>query len=186
VTAQPRPAAVLGVALAVPEPIASYVQGLRERFGDPLARAIPTHVTLLPPTTVDGTLMAEIDAHLAAVAAGLAPFPVELRGSGTFRPVSPVVYVALADGVAGCRGLEAAVRSGVLWRPVQFDYHPHVTVAHDLPDAVLDEAAAALADYTATFVVDRFTRYEHADGVWVPSRDFQLSGTAHLAPDGPG
>lgn len=177
---------VLGVALAIPEPEASYLQGLRERFGDPLARSIPTHVTLLPPTTVDDSLMPEIDAHLTQVAHAAAPFRLSLRGAATFRPVSPVVFVVLVDGAFGCRRLEGAVRSGVLGRPLQFDYHPHVTVAHDLPDDVLDSAAQELADYSATFDVQQFTRYEHAGGVWVPRRDFVLAGAASVAPAGSG
>lgn len=179
----PGEARVLGVAVAVPEPHATHLQELRERFGDPLAGAIPTHVTLLPPTTVDGSLLPEIDAHLTAVAAAATPFTMVLRGSGTFRPVSPVVFVVLAEGISACERLENGVRSGVLSRPLHFNYHPHVTVAHDLPEQALDAAAAELADFTARFPVDRFTLYEHADGIWVPRRDF---GFAAVAAPGPG
>jgi len=184
--AQAGEARVIGVALAVPEPHASYLQGLRERFGDPLARSIPTHVTLLPPTTVDDSLMPEIDAHLAQVGHQTGPFRLGLRGSATFRPVSPVVFVVVVEGASGCQRLEGAVRAGVLGRPLQFVYHPHVTVAHDLPDDVLDAASAELADYSAAFDVHQFTRYEHEGGVWVPRRDFVLAGAASAAPAGTG
>gem|GEM_PF-223205 len=175
-------ARVIGVAVAIPEPQASYLQGLRERYGDPLARSIPTHVTLLPPTTVDDSLIGEIDAHLAAVAAATGPFRLELAGSGTFRPVSPVVFVVIVDGVLGCQRLENGVRSGVLWRPLDFSYHPHVTVAHDLPEETLDEAAKDLAGYSASIDVTRFTRYEHSGGVWVPRQDFVLDGARSATP----
>ena len=179
-------ARVIGVAVAIPEPQASYLQGLRERFGDPLARSIPTHVTLLPPTTVDASLIPEIDAHLAAVAAAATPFQLVLRGSGTFRPVSPVVFVAVVEGVTGCQRLENGVRSGVLWRPLDFMYHPHITVAHDLPEEVLDVVAKELAGYSATIDIDQFTRYEHAGGVWVPRQDFVLTGATPVTSVGPG
>jgi 2'-5' RNA ligase len=172
---QPLEARVIGVAVALPEPHASHLQDLRERFGDPLARSIPSHVTLLPPTTVDAALLPEIDVHLSAVAQASASFRMVLRGSGTFRPVSPVVFVALVGGISGCERLENAVRSGVLWRPLHFNYHPHVTVAHDLSEDALDEAADELAGFAAEFVVDHFTRYEHVDGVWVPRQDFAFS-----------
>jgi 2'-5' RNA ligase len=175
VTATPGEARVIGVAVAIPEPYASQLQGLRQRFGDPLAGSIPTHVTLLPPTTVDAALLPEIDAHLASVAQESTSFRMVLRGSGTFRPVSPVVFVGLAEGISHCERLENGVRSGVLWRPLHFNYHPHVTVAHDLPDAQLDEAAGELAGYAADFEIDHFTRYEHADGVWVPAREFAFA-----------
>ena len=57
------------------------------------------------------------------------------------------------------------------------DYHPHVTVAHEVPDDQLDAAFAGLADFDASFVVDSFHSYAHGDdGVWRPARDFSLTG----------
>jgi hypothetical protein len=43
-----------------------------------------------------------------------APFEVHLRGSATFRPVSPVVFVPLVRGISECERVEAQVRSGPL------------------------------------------------------------------------
>jgi 2'-5' RNA ligase len=165
-------ARVIGVSIALPEPYATDLTAQRERLGDPEAHTVPTHVTLLPPTTVDNSLLPEIHDHLAAAAAKTEPFPIRLRGAGSFRPVSPVVFVALADGIAACEMLETRVRAGVLWRPVLFPYHPHVTVAHDLPAQALDAALEDLADYEATFTVDRFVVYEHLEGTWVADREF--------------
>jgi 2'-5' RNA ligase len=167
---------VIGVAVAIPEPYGSQLRGIRERLGDPQARSIPTHVTLLPPTTVDNVLLPEIDEHLEAVARSQRPYSMVLRGSGTFRPVSPVVFVTLVDGISACERLENAVRSGVLWRPLHFNYHPHITVAHDLPDAILDAAADELSDFSASFTVDHFTGYEHVDDSWAPRREFAFPG----------
>ena len=168
------PARVIGVALAIAEPYGSELQDWRERFGDPMARVIPTHVTLLPPITVDESLLPEIEEHLRGVAQDEEPFDIELRGTGTFRPVSPVVFVQLARGIGGCERLEGRVRSGPLARELPFPYHPHVTVAHDVPDEALDRAFVELADYAAQFSVWGFSLYEHVDGVWRPQRDFPL------------
>jgi 2'-5' RNA ligase len=170
----PQLTRVLGVSVALPEPFGSELRAFRERLGDPDVDSVPTHVTLLPPTTVDHVLLTEIHAHLAATAAKTDPFPIRLRGSGSFRPVSPVVFVALAEGIADCEMLETRVRAGVLWRPVIFPYHPHVTIARDLTAAELDSALEDLADYCADFTVDRFVLYQHLDGVWVPDREFVL------------
>ena len=102
-------------------------------------------------------------------------FPVVLQGTGTFRPVSPVVYVRVATGAESIVLLEGDVRSGPLGRNLRFDYHPHVTVAHDLPEATLTVAQRTLADYEAAFTADAITLYEMGpDGVWVPLRDFDL------------
>jgi 2'-5' RNA ligase len=100
---------------------------------------------------------------------------VDLRGTGTFRPVSPVVYVRVTGGADQIITLESDVRSGPLARSLRFDYHPHVTVAHDVPEAVLSVAQQTLADYEATFTADCLTLYEQdAGGVWRALRDFAL------------
>lgn len=168
---------VIGVAVELPEPMGSDLRDWRRRLGDVQADGIPTHVTLLPPTTVDAALIHEVEDHLAAVAEAHRTFRIRLRGTGTFRPISPVVFVALAEGISGCERLEQAVRSGVLWRPLHFPYHPHVTVAQGLPDAVLDAAFGALSGYDEHFTVDRFHLYEHDGGAWVSRRDFPFPST---------
>jgi 2'-5' RNA ligase len=100
---------------------------------------------------------------------------VRLRGTGTFRPVSPVVIVGVVEGIAGCEKLAAATRSGPLAVDLGFPYHPHVTVAHDLPDERLDRAFTELADYEAGFEVDEFWLYVHDDRHgWRPTKAFQL------------
>lgn len=167
----------IGVAIAVPDPWGAELERWRASFGDPQAAAIPAHITLLPPTGVDPGGLGAVEAHLEAAATGVEPFEVHLRGTGTFRPVSPVVFVTLANGIAGCERLEARVRRDVLDRGLDFPYHPHVTVAHDLPDEVLDEAYDALGGFAARFVVEEFALYVHgADGVWQVRRTFALGG----------
>jgi 2'-5' RNA ligase len=163
----------IGVAVAIPEPYGSELQSWRERFGDPLAEAIPTHVTLLPPTEVAEEQLPEIEEHLRAVAADEEPFEMHLRGTGTFRPVSPVVFVQLAGGISDCERLESRIRSGPLGRELRFNYHPHVTIAHDLEDALLDKAFSKLSGYEAVFGVSGFSLYEHgSDAIWRPQREF--------------
>ena len=168
----------IGVAITVPEPYGSVLQAARARFGDPWADFIPPHITLLGPTVIEHDEITSVDEHLAAVAAQHAPFVVRLRGTATFRPVSPGGFVQVAAGADGCARLESSVRSGVLEQELRFRYHPHVTVAHEVADPQLDEAFAGLADFDASFVVDSFHSYAHGDdGVWRPARDFTLAGS---------
>ena len=89
------------------------LQQLREDVGDPFARAIPPHVTLMPPTEISPAQLEGFTAHLASVARQHGPFTMRLRGTGTFRPVSPVVFVQVAAGIPWCEMLEQAVRSGL-------------------------------------------------------------------------
>ncbi|GAA5001054.1 2'-5' RNA ligase family protein [Kitasatospora paranensis] len=168
-----RDAVTIGVSITVPEPYGSAVQDARAGHGDPRARSIPTHVTLLPPTGLPADRLPEIEKHLAAVAAAHRPFPMLLQGSGSFRPVSPVVFVRVEGGAQECRALEAAVRSGPLARELAFPYHPHVTVAHDLADDVLDEAFEKARDFRAAFTVPGFNLARFGpDEVWRPWRDY--------------
>ncbi|MFC1417063.1 2'-5' RNA ligase family protein [Streptacidiphilus cavernicola] len=180
---------VIGVSVAVPEPYAGAIQDARAGYGDPLARTIPTHVTLLPPTEVGREALPGIERHLAAAAAELRPFRVLLHGSGTFRPVSPVVFLRLEAGARECRAAEAAVRSGPLARELAFPYHPHVTVAHAVAESELDRAYGELRRYRAEFTVPGFSLYRFgSDGVWRPLRAFPF-GAVPGAPDpaaGPG
>lgn len=170
----PEPAErTLGVAIPIPDPYGLQLQRSRESFGDPLARSIPTHVTLVPPLRVPAAAMGEIEGHLTEVALDERPFPILLRGTGTFRPISPVVFVSLAIGISECEYLELRVRRGPLDRELNFPYHPHVTVAHHLSDDLLDRAFKELSEYEAEFPVWGFSLYEHGlDGVWRPRRDF--------------
>jgi 2'-5' RNA ligase len=164
----------IGVALALPEPWGQELHDWRERLGDPDARQIPPHVTLLPPTALAGTReVDDVIDHLETVAKESAPFVLHLRGSATFRPVSPVVFVQLVQGMAECALLEQAVRTGPLAREVQFAYYPHVTVAHDLAADDLDRAERELADYDAVIDVAAITLFERdADGWWRVLREF--------------
>lgn len=167
---------LVGVVVPVPEPVRGELHRARLRFGDPEAVNIVPHVTLVGPTPVPEARLEEVDAHLERVVAGHASFEVVLQGARTFRPVSPVVYVALEHGAVQCAELESALRSGPLEVETLFPYHPHVTVAHDLDEEALDVAQDVMAGYTARFGVTHVERFVH-DGVrWCPVRRFALRG----------
>ena len=124
---------VLGIVVPIPEPWAQLLVDWRSKVGDPQASLVPPHVTLLPPTEVAVADRAAISAHLAEVARCHPPFDMHLSGTGTFPPVSDVVFVAVARGIGNCELLATDVRRGPLARALSFPYHPHVTVAHDVP-----------------------------------------------------
>jgi 2'-5' RNA ligase len=168
----------IGVAIEIPEPYGAELREWRDRLGDPQARQIPPHVSLLPPTAVHDAALPAIRDHLGRIAAAQRPFEIILRGSGTFRPVSPVTFVTLGAGISDCERLQAKVRSGPLARELRFPYHPHVTVAHDVDDVLLEKAFQELATYAGRFEVSGFTLFEQgADDVWRPLREFPFAST---------
>ena len=165
----------IGVSIAVPEPFGSQLQTLRAGFGDAAAHGIPTHVTLLPPTEVDDSRLPAVEAHLTEVAGSGRPFPMRLSGTGTFRPLSPVVYVRIVEGGEACTQLQQQVRdpAGPVARELHFPYHPHVTVAHGIDDAAMDRAFEELAGFEAEWPCTGFALYEQgADGVWRKLREY--------------
>ncbi len=177
------PERTIGVAISIPRPYGEQLRAHRASFGDPLATSIPTHVTLLPPTIVDGASATAVHDHLVKAADAAEPFEIHLRGTATFRPVSPVVFIPLVRGIAECELLEQDVRSGPLSRELAFYYHPHVTVAHHLSDDALDQAALELADFECRFDVGGFHLYEHGpDGMWRPEGWYPFAPGA-VAPD---
>jgi 2'-5' RNA ligase len=170
----------IGVSLAVPEPWGNRLQEFRVANGDEQGVAIPTHITLVPPVEIDERRLSEIERHLDAVAASSAPYLVHLRGSGTFRPVSPVVFVNLVEGISQTEQLAKDCRRGPLELQLDFPYHPHVTVAHLDDDDLLDRAFAELASFDCSFSVDAFHLYVHEPGLgWKATRDYGLTGPVH-------
>ena len=154
---------VIGVAIALPSHYAAQVRAVREAAGDPLAEVVPPHITLLPPTAVDVDSLDEVMRHLRNVAAGTQPFDVRLDEVGTFRPVSPVVYLSLRSGAKECDSLQARVRDrrGPLARSLSFPFHPHVTLAHEVADEGLDVAARQGAGLVMDFTVTKLHLYRH-------------------------
>jgi 2'-5' RNA ligase len=155
----------LGVILGFPPGIAEELQRWRASFGDPMATVIPAHITLVTTTpTHDWEAARE---HVRKIARTQAPFMVSIAGTGSFRPVSPVVFINVEEGFGECVELHEKLQTGPLARDLPFGYHPHVTIAHDVAPESLDEAETVLKNYRATFPVVSMGLYEHdADGIW--------------------
>jgi 2'-5' RNA ligase len=167
-----------GVAVTIPEPWGRALQQARQSFGDPMAAAIPPHVTLLPPTAIDDEVMDTFLDHLRSISSRVEPFRMVLSGTGTFRPVSPVVFVQVSLGIGSCEALERSVRSGPVQRVLDFPYHPHVTVAHHVDEDSLDRAFNELGPFRCDFHVASVELYHHAeDRVWRVQESFPLGGS---------
>jgi 2'-5' RNA ligase len=155
----------IGVILGFPPRVAKELQQWRASFGDPMAGIIPAHITLITTTPTldwDSTLD-----HVREVARRQSPFTISISGTGSFRPVSPVVFLNVEEGFGECVKLHEQLQTGPLERDLPFPYHPHVTVAHDVSPESLDAAEIALSDYSTTFTVDSMGLYEHdSNGIW--------------------
>lgn len=170
----------VGVAVEVPAPWVEALRQLRENAENrPSQEIIAPHITLLPPTELPTFDLAPVERELERAAAEIAPFEVELCGSGTFRPTTQVVYAALARGGSECEALQRSIRQGPLSQELRFTYHAHVTVAQDVPPERLDAAEQALSQFRAVFPVREFVFYELGpEGRWHTLRRYRLHGRA--------
>lgn len=167
----------VGVLIHVPQPLAGRVAEVRSAVTEVL-EDVPTHVTLVPPATL---LEDDLDAfveHLAQVAAQAPPFEIRLCGTATFQPVTDVVYLRVLEGAAECDVLQDHLRRGPAAIDLRYPYHPHVTLAHDVPQAALDLVREHMSAVDETFTVDRFVLHVERPGEqWQPVREFSLGGS---------
>jgi 8-oxo-dGTP pyrophosphatase MutT (NUDIX family)/2'-5' RNA ligase len=158
----------LGVVARLPEPLGIHVQAWRRALGDPAAERIAPHLTLVPPQTVAERDLDRAVALVERAAEAAVPFLVELAGAATFLPGSPVAYLVVREGGPALEALEAALLESPLDRRTH-PFHPHVTVAQDLPPDRIEAAAAELAGFRAAFPVPDLTILrEGPDKTWRP------------------
>ena len=116
-------------------------------------------------------------ARVRSVARDWEPFRVEINGTGTFRPVTPVVYLRIREGGEQCRALHEALHEEQLVSASPFAFHPHVTIAQAVDEEDLDRAQRLLRTYRAGFLVDRIGLYElDGNGEWQIREEFPFEG----------
>ena len=151
------------------------MQDYRVGLGDQEGQHIPTHITLLTPLEVPADQLDVITTHLEDCAARSGAIRIHLRGTGTFRPVSPVIFINVVAGISQLEMLAKQIRKGPLTGETKFPYHPHVTVAQEIEGGLLDQAFDELAGFDMTFVASKFWLYQHNDEAgWQPMRAFAL------------
>jgi 2'-5' RNA ligase/8-oxo-dGTP pyrophosphatase MutT (NUDIX family) len=158
----------LGAVAPLPEPVSIHVQAWRRALCEPTRERIVPHITLAPPQSVPEEQVPAAVALVDQAAAAGVPGVVTLHGAATFLPDSPVTYLAVTEGGQALSALEAALRAEPLGRRTH-PFHPHVTVAQELPPADLEAAAADLQDFHATFQLGEIAlMVQGADRVWRP------------------
>ena len=167
----------IGVSIPVPEPWASEISAARIGYGDQYAEMIPPHITIVGPTAVKIDDIPAVIVALDNACDQIPAFQVTLDGTGTFRPISPVSFLKIDQGAQECANLAQRATRGLLAQTQRFPYHAHVTLAHAVPDAMLDQAEQDFAHLKARFNADALWLYRnHDDGVWRKLCKFELRG----------
>lgn len=164
----------LGVIIALPPGLAAEVDQWRASYGGAEAVVVPPHITLVSGTATGDWSRAA--GHVRRVARAARPFTVRLRGTGTFRPASQVVYLNVAAGAQECVRLHEQLQTGPLRHEPSFAFHPHLTIAHDEHPDALDRAERELAGFEATFEVTALSLFDAVGGAWTLREELPLDG----------
>ena len=174
----------LGVALLLPPPLDTEIDGLRRAVGDGALGRIPAHLTLVPPVNVREDRLGEALAVLRTAAAATRPFTVTLGPLATFLPDNPTLHLAVAED-----GEVRAVRDRVfvdpLARTLTWPFVPHVTIADEAAPGRIEAALVALADYRVDATFSRVHLLLEGPGrVWAPIADAPFAAPAVIGRGG--
>lgn len=149
---------VFALVIYIPDPLGRFLDDLRRELAphyNPHA-----HVSVLPPRPL------AVDWHEASeqvreAARAWRPFEVELKDLGIF-PVTNVIYLELGAGEDELRCMHAATNSQALAFTEPFVYHPHVTLAQDIPQGEVERLWETAARRWREFGGQRHFRAERA------------------------
>ena len=148
---------IFALVIYIPDPLATFLDDLRREL---VPRCNPrAHVSVLPPRplSVDWRIASSQVRSLMEV---WSPFEVELTDIKTF-PATDVIYLELGDGAAELHRLHDVMGSGPLAFREPFAYHPHVTLAQEIPQpevaSLCERAAVRWKEYDGprTFRAER-------------------------------
>ena len=167
----------LGVVALLPQPLAAHVQAWRVAMAEPFRDAIAPHLTLVPPQQVPRERVDDAVALVDRAAAAVLPAQVTLEGTESFLPDSPVAYLRVGRGAGALAALERRLRASPLARRTH-PFHPHVTLAQDLPAPDIRRVVADLAGFRASFTLDGVWLMVESGRTWRGHHLARLGGTA--------
>jgi hypothetical protein len=120
---------VFALVIYIPGPLGAFLDDLRREL---VPQCKPhAHISVLPPRPLTGGWQ-EAASRSRALARTWRPFEIELTCIDVF-PLTDVVYIEIGEGNSELHRLHAAMNSGPMEFEDPFPYHPHVTLAQELP-----------------------------------------------------
>jgi 2'-5' RNA ligase len=110
----------------VKAPMGEFVEQLRRELHPGLPH-LPAHITILPPRPLTGS-EAEARSFVEEVCREANPFEVELGEVETFVPVTPTVFLRVAQAAYRIRELHDRLNAHGLQCNEQWPFMPHLTI----------------------------------------------------------
>jgi 2'-5' RNA ligase len=129
----PRQYALVGY---IPDPLGAFLNQLRRSLVE--GSQLLSHVTLLPPRLLASPqkeIVEELGKRLEQVSA----FEIEV-GDVELFPVTEVIYLSIRRGKRQLAGIHTLLNGGRLAFDEPFEFHPHVTLAQQLPSRAVPDA----------------------------------------------
>jgi 2'-5' RNA ligase superfamily protein len=172
---------VFALVIYIPPPLGVFLDDLRREL---VPHYNPhAHVSVLPPRPlrVDWE---EASREARARTEGWAPFDVELASIEIF-PQTDVIYIEIGAGAAELYSLHSAMNSSALEFQEPYPYHPHITLAQEVPHERVEEltglARRRWADYRGprAFRAERAVFVQNtADNCWLDLAEYSLGAVA--------
>jgi 2'-5' RNA ligase len=168
---------VFALVIYVPEPLGRFLDDLRREL---VPHYKPhAHVSVLPPRTLS-VAWETASGQARALTGSRAAFDVELTTIEIF-PVTDVIYIDIGAGSRELYRLHSAMNAAALEFDEPFPYHPHITLAQDIPHECVTDlkelARRRWAEFQGprTFRADRavFVQNTH-DNCWVDLAEYTL------------
>jgi 2'-5' RNA ligase len=172
---------VFALVIYIPDPLGRFLDDLRR---DLVPGCNPhAHISVLPPRplAVDWQVAGQ---QVRECAGNWTPFDIVLERICMF-PVTNVIYVELGQGAQEMFRIHTAMNSQALLFDEPFVYHPHITLAQEIPPgqvaAVNRRAQELWNGYTGprTFRAERTAFVQNTLGnCWIDLAEFSLGGVA--------
>jgi 2'-5' RNA ligase len=139
-------------------PIGEFVEVLRRKL-HPEHPHLAAHLTVLPPRVLHESELSARET-LEEVCRLVEPFSVTLGDVETFCPLTPTVFIRVANGAYRMRELHDRLNAGALASREEWPYMPHLTIVKMSAEIQAQQAYEVASD-----------RWNKFDG----SRDIQVS-----------
>lgn len=161
----------------IPEPLGKFLDLLRLRLA-PECRP-HAHVTILPPRKLHGSAECA-ESELRDIASHFHSFEGRLAGVKMFE-ATKVIYLEVDRGCQELREMHQQFNTGCLDFAEPYNFHPHITLAQNLPPERVDEILQiARQDWSewkglSTFPVEELSFVQNTEeGIWLDLHHYRL------------
>ena len=173
---------VFALVIYLPDPLGGFLDEMRRAL---VPGCKPhAHVSVLPPRPLAGDWQVARE-QVRALVEAWTPFEITLTEVGIF-PVTNVIYIELGQGATEMYALHSAMNTDALRFDEPFEYHPHITLAQEIPAESVAEVHRRAREMwdsyrsAKTFRAERATFVQNTLGnCWIDLAEYSL-GTGDL------